>query len=397
MPRACKKRRIFGEKKDCPVIADMSKWKPISIDYLYEGLPLEEDIYDYKGNLLLLAKGTVLTETYINRLRQIKELGRNILVSVKLHGELIEKGIPEHFGQRHLEEKTGYAQLKNATLNLFEDIKSRHKVSYNQASDISKLLYGKLEDTDPALIFQCINGYREVDEYLFRHSVNVALLNGYMGKWLKLPAEEISVLVIAGLVHDIGKTLVPPNILNAPRKLTEAEFEIVKMHSVYSYELLSKEKRFRKIICEIARHHHEKMNGKGYPDHLIAEKIPYYARITTVSDIYDAMVSQRCYKNANSPFRILVSLTTQQFSDLDIRLVKLFTEMMPVELVGKWVLLSNGSVATVKHVNQKDLEYPLVEVSGEIIKTSEELYCVSMITDESDIDFSKHFKNLHFI
>lgn len=104
------------------------------------------------------------------------------------------------------------------------------------------------------MIFQCINAPNPIDEYLRRHSVNVGLLNSLQGRWLGLPSQDVDRLVLAGLVHDVGKTQIPAAILNAPRRLSISEFEVVKMHPIYSYELLGADRHFSKA----ARHHHEK-------------------------------------------------------------------------------------------------------------------------------------------
>ena len=372
----------------------LSGYKYISINYLYEGLVLDKDIYDSSSNQTLLTKNTVLTQSHISRLKQLKNVNQNIRVSMDLHKKLMEKGLPKVFEQKYLEDNVGYTQVKSSTADLFHNFEVSGNISYDQASGISESLSHKLDSVDPALILQCINGYNEVDEYLYRHSVNVALINGLMGKWLKLQSEEVSFLVIGGLMHDIGKTMVPQDILNAQRKLTDDEFEQVKKHSAYSYEIITKNSGFSDSVSKIALHHHEKMNGSGYPDRLVADNIPLHARITSISDVYDAIVSQRCYKKANSPFKILAAMAEQKFSDLDMKLVEIFTSMMPFELVGKTVLMSDGACALVKHVDPEDLEYPYVGIDSNIFKTDSSNYCVSMIPDDIDIDFNKHLSNI---
>ena len=372
----------------------LSGYKFISVNFLYEGLVLDKDVYDSSGSLTLLTKNTVLTDKHIAHLKQLKGADHNIRVSVELHRQLMDKGLPGIYEQEYLENNIGYSATKKKTADMFQKAESSGNISYDNASDISEAISDKLEKVDPALIFQCINGHNEVDEYLYRHSVNVALINGLMGKWLKFLSEEISFLVIGGLMHDIGKTRVPQDILNAQRKLKEDEFEIVKRHARYSFELMSNNQGFNDVVCLIALHHHERMNGSGYPGQLVADHIPLYARITAIADVYDAMVSKRCYKKANSPFKILSALSESQFSDLDMRLVEVFTRMMPFELIGKTVLMSDGSCATVRHVDPQELEFPYVEISSNIIKTDDKLYCVSMIPDELDYDFSQHFTSI---
>lgn len=107
-----------------------------------------------------------------------------------------------------------------------------------------------------------------------------------------------------------------------------------------------------------------------------------YARITSISDIYDAMVSKRAYKAASNPFKIISQFANKKFSELDMKLVKVFTDNMPLQLIDKSVLLSDGSIGTVKHIILHDLEFPIVEVNGKIRKTDENFYCVRMILDK---------------
>jgi HD-GYP domain-containing protein (c-di-GMP phosphodiesterase class II) len=202
-----------------------------------------------------------------------------------------------------------------------------------------------------------------------------------MGKWLGLDEEEIENLILLGLVHDIGKTKIPPEILNSPNKLTYEEFMIMKRHPVYTYELLNNNSKFNEKMKRGALHHHERMNGTGYPARLRADSIPVYSRVTSISDVYDAMVSERLHKRAESPFKVLLQLQTDQFSGLDIRLMNIFNEQMPKELIGKSVLLSDGRAATVRHINDLKMEYPVVEVDNEIIVTNKDLHCLSMIID----------------
>jgi HD-GYP domain-containing protein (c-di-GMP phosphodiesterase class II) len=357
----------------------------ISIEYLYSGLVLQDDIYNYNGTLLLIARGNTLTDTLIAQLKKFNSSQQNIKVSQRLHKKLMESNAPQKIKQAVLEKQVGYTEVKDQTKSLLKIAEITSHIPYEQVCDISELMIERLNITEPAMLFQCINGTNEVDEYLYRHSVNVSMINGLMGKWLSLNSEDISNLVIAGLVHDLGKTRVPSEILNSPNKLSDEEFEIIKKHSVFSHEMLKANSRFSRIICDAARHHHEKMNGSGYPDGLAADEISIYARITSISDVYDAMVSKRAYKNAHSPFAVLNQLKEEQFWGLDIQLVNLFTERMPRELLGKSILMSNGMAGIVRHVYDNKIEYPSVEMNGDIVTTNKDLYCISMIIDDMQV------------
>jgi HD-GYP domain-containing protein (c-di-GMP phosphodiesterase class II) len=197
-----------------------------------------------------------------------------------------------------------------------------------------------------------------------------------------LTEEEIAELVLLGLIHDIGKTKIPAHILNAPCSLTDTEFEVMKRHPIYSYEILSRSGKFSENIRNGVRHHHEKMDGTGYPDKLKGEEVPLYSRIMAIGNTYDAMVSERSYKSAESPFKVLLQMRTEQFSELDPSLVRVFERHLPKELLGKPVLMSDGRAGLVKYINERDIEYPIVEIDGDIVATNNEIYCVSMIIDD---------------
>jgi HD-GYP domain-containing protein (c-di-GMP phosphodiesterase class II) len=362
--------------------SENSRFMDITIEYLYPGLVLYDDIYSYDGALLLLAKGITLTDVMIKRLKNFNSLQSNVRVSAKLYKELFERGFVQKHRQDALEAETGYSEVKNETKSMLTIAQVTNQVPYKQVCDIGKIAIERMRITNPAVLFQCISGSDEIDEYLFRHSANVAIINGLMGKWLGLDEKETEDLVILGLVHDIGKLRVPDGVLNVPRKFNDQEYEIVKKHPIYSHEMLSENYNFSDKIKLSARHHHEMMNGSGYPDGLRADEIPLYARITAVSNAYAARVSQRCYAPPESPFRVLAQMKAEQFSGLDIRLVNLFCDNMPKELLGKPVLMSNGMSAVVRFINDNNIEFPIVDVNGETMITNDKLYCVSMIIEE---------------
>lgn len=359
--------------------SDRSDLKSIALEYLFDGMKLTEDIYNFNGTMLLLARGSILTANRIKQLKQYNDNNRNISVFDRTYFTLIGHGLPSDSSlvRQHLEDMAGYTNVKNQTAELLEQTKATG-LSKSYADQIRENISETLNVFDPSIIFQCINAPNPIDEYLQRHSINVSLLNGLIGKWLGLEAEDIELLILTGLVHDVGKTKIPIEILNAPRRLSPREFATIRQHPIFSYELLDMDERFPVSVKLAVKYHHEKMNGSGYPEGLIAEEIPLFARITSVSDIYDAMISKRVYKEAHNPFTVIADLTRQQFSKLDIQLVKLFTNNMPQELIGKAVLLSDGSIGTVRYIIPEDLEHPFIEINGRVEKTSSSLYCERM-------------------
>lgn len=361
----------------------LSGLKPIAIEYLYDGMVVMEDIYNYNEKVLLLARGAELTEAKIMHLREFNCNYRNISVYPATYKNLVEHGItmPSILAQEYIEELAGYTEIKQKTENFFTKIAKEKSLSGEDAEKIVDEISMRLHTVDLSLVFQCLNEQKPMNEYLCRHSVNVGLINGLMGKWLNLSEKDIDALILSGLVHDVGKIKILAEILDAPRKLTISEFEVMKMHPLYTYKLLSTDGRFPESVKLAALQHHEKINGTGYPAGMGGDSISLFAKVTAVADIYDAMVSKRTYKEASNPLAVLARMSLIQFSELDIQLVKLFMEHMPSELVGKPVLLSDGSIGTIKYIVPEDLENPIIEVNGVIKKMDVDLYCRTLVSE----------------
>lgn len=352
--------------------------RPIAIEYLYDGFVLNDTIYNYNGKTMLLPKGEVLTQHKIAQLKKFNKNNRNICVTLEVFQKLIKRNMLP----KAIEDKIGYTGMVKETFSLLKTVQTSNVVPQKEVYELSNTISERTLNADPALIFQCINTIRPYDEYLYRHSINVSMINGLMGKWLKLPKKEIELLMLAGLVHDLGKVKIPQEILEAPRKLTKEEFLIIKKHPLYSYALLSGADNFDDRVKLAARHHHEKMDGTGYPDQIKGNEISMFAKITAISDVYDAMVSSRSYKTAVNPFLILSQFAKNQFTGLDLPLSAIFVQNMPSNLLHKNVLMSNGTIGKIALILPNDLEHPIVNVDGVIQQSSEECSCVQMIFDE---------------
>ena len=353
---------------------------PIPIEFLFDGLDVEEDIYDADCLQIVAKRGVRLDADSIEAIRKFNKNRSVVYVSSGTYKALTKDKSPlEIMSRRKMEESTGYTVVKDQTLQMLNDIANNKTVHEESLRSVSEELSNRLEVIESSSVLALINALAPVDEYLQRHCINVSLLNGLQGRWLGLPKDAVDALVLIGLLHDCGKALMPARILNAPRKLTVVEYEVIKMHPVHTYELLS---GFPETVRLAARLHHEKVNGCGYPDSLPEGKIPVEARITAVSDIYDAMVSRRAYKDPKSPFSIISMMMGLRNSELDTLLVDVFALNMPKDLIDKPVKLSDGSIGVVRDFDPQDPEYPVVEVGGKIFKTSSRLNCVSMHMEE---------------
>jgi HD-GYP domain-containing protein (c-di-GMP phosphodiesterase class II) len=357
------------------------------MDYLYDGMVTPHDIHDADGKLLLMRQGHKLNISQIEAIRRFNKGRDMIQVSAETHKMIMQhnptpKKRNESVRQARVEKETGYTDVKDEAFTMITEISQTKVPPHDKIQDISRDLSSKVEKTNPGLILELINALAPVDEYLQRHCVNVSLLNGLIGKWLGLPKETVDMLILVGLVHDCGKAAIPPQILNAPRKLTVTEFEVIKMHTVYTYEMLGE---FPETVRCGARGHHEKFDGRGYPKGLLGNDIPLAAQITAVSDIYDAMVSQRAYKTPRNPFNIIMLIKKLGGTELEKTIADVFIENMPKEMLNKPALLSNGEIGIVHEIDWDDLEHPYIKIGQKVFKSSTNLYCTQMYMEERGV------------
>ena len=212
---------------------------------------------------------------------------------------------------------------------------------------------------------------RNQDEYTFQHSVNVSIIAGIIGKWMGYKGTELRQLVLTGLLHDIGKTQVPLDILNKPGKLTASEMTVMKRHTAFGYDLLKKTDVAPHVIMG-ALQHHERNDGTGYPLRVSRDKIHEFARITAVADLYDAMTSNRVYQQKRTPFVVVETLSHEMFTALDPEICLTFLENIRSYLMGGTVLLSNGQEGEVVFLDTFSLDHMvLVTPDGKFINLEE--------------------------
>jgi len=352
----------------------------VSVDLLYDGMVVEDDIYDASGDKLLIRSGNILDETQIERIKKLNTGASAIYVTGRTHSAMIAKRPNiEMESRREVEETTGYAKLIDETFKALEEIASTKTVDMKSLQTVSDDISDRLKSTPSAVIIFLINAMAPIDEYLQRHCVNVGLLNGMTGRWLGMPEVDIDRLILIGLLHDCGKTLIPPRLLNAPRKLTVVEYEVLKTHVDHAYDLLIE---FPENIRMAASSHHERLSGSGYARQLSKDDIMPEARITAISDAYDAIVAQRAYQGPQSPFNALAQLSKLSKTEYDSDIVRAFIEMIPQELLDKPVMISDGTIGIIREVYPEDIEYPTIELSGKLIKTNENLFCIHMFNDD---------------
>jgi HD-GYP domain-containing protein (c-di-GMP phosphodiesterase class II) len=166
------------------------------------------------------------------------------------------------------------------------------------------------------------------DYYTYTHSVNVMVFSTALSQRVMSERGIVQDLSLGALLHDVGKSQLDPSILNCKGKLTDAQFEDMKKHPVFGYEILGESNLLSEGALDVVRHHHEKLTGDGYPDNLEGESVSKAARITAIADIFDALTTRRSYKDALSSFPALRMMKQEMGHQLDPELFGVFVEMM---------------------------------------------------------------------
>lgn len=185
------------------------------------------------------------------------------------------------------------------------------------------------------------------DEYTAEHCINVAILAASFAKHLGLLEGEIRNLALCGLLHDVGKTRIPLNILNKPGSLTAEEFEVMKQHTTHGRTILMGTKNFLNTAVDVAFSHHERLDGSGYPRGLNAQQIPYFAKIIALVDAYDAITSNRAYGRGRASMQALDIIHRHRGTQFDEELSDAFIQMIGIYPPGSIVEMVSGEVAIV--------------------------------------------------
>lgn len=206
------------------------------------------------------------------------------------------------------------------------------------------------------------------EDYLYHHSVDVGVISGTLALWIKRPFHEIEEIILGGLLHDVGKALIPLKVLNKPGALTEEELTLVKFHSIRGYKFLKESSDLSRNILLCALQHHERMDGTGYPLAVNGDKIHPYAKIVAIADVFDAMTSLRGYGRRVTPYEAVEILKHEMYGKLDVAVSAIFLEKVCQRFLGDIVQLSNGMRGEVVFLNPVDTTRPTVRTrEGELI------------------------------
>lgn len=379
--------------------------KKIKIDQLQEGMILGAPIVDATGIIELLSRGTHLTQRHIHLIGRLdvedilildhidEDVEESIfdVIRIKKNAEAngdsfdydklvhdlneIETHVYEP-AQRSVVNKnmeinilTGEGNIPidvrhekaiKDTKSVFEHIRNTGELNLDHIRmNMEELLPDMIRNND---VLMRLNQLKESDDYTFHHSLRVSILATMIGKWLGYSQSELLELGEAGLLYDVGKMNIPDFVLKKNSKVTPEEYELIKKHPQFGYSLLLKTKGVTNNIKYAALHHHERMDGSGYPLRLKEGQIHDYAKIIMVCDVFDAMITDRPYKKGICPLVAADYLMWSSGKIFDGQVCYVFVKKLSEYFVGKEVKLTNGDFGRIIYVDQNYPTRPIVQV-----------------------------------
>ncbi|KAA1180760.1 HD-GYP domain-containing protein [Paenibacillus sp. B2(2019)] len=208
------------------------------------------------------------------------------------------------------------------------------------------------------------------DDYTYRHNVAVGILSTLLGKWLKLKPEDLSMLTIAATLHDIGKMRIPDELLTRPGPLTAEEYQLMKKHTTYGYEMIRDTIGTNHMQALVALQHHERMDGSGYPFGVLGNRITDFSKIVAVADVFHAMTSDRFYRKASPLYEVLLQMEENVFGKLDPYICRVFINKLMQSMIGNEVELTDGRTGKIIMILATDPLRPLVNIDDDFIDLS---------------------------
>ena len=349
---------------------------------LKEGMVTSADTFSDDGKLIL-PKDTVITNSVINRLVKndvifveisegaddgpglsaaAKDEADDLINLLKAEeNPIVEKPEYKKFLRRYdknvseMKDHLNDVVKKNAPLEVDTMLKNTMSIVHAAGSPLS--------------VFTMMSTLKDYDDYTFNHSLNVSLICNIFAGWLGLSESDTELITTCGLLHDIGKLLIPDSIIAKPGKLTNEEFAVIKTHPKKGYEILKKQ-NVDLHVQYAALMHHEKMDGSGYPLGLSGDQIDWCAQIVTIADIYEALTAKRVYRGPLSPFTVIDMFEEDGLKKYNPRYLLTFLEHVVNSYMNCKVRLSNGEEGDIVFINKVRMSKPMIKTKTSFLDLS---------------------------
>lgn len=337
--------------------------KRINVADLVPGMITAEDVYNY-SNHLILPKGLVLNDKTITKLAYYS------IFTIKVEdGTVAPSSDMEAYEMSYAERIQTNPEFIKFRAEFEADVDSFKKdinaaIENGAPLNVDKLMNYTVNILDVSVtcpcLFDMLHNMRQYDDATYVHSMNVALICNIFARWLRMSDEEVRLATISGLLHDVGKTRIPDEIIKKPGKLTDDEFDIVKTHPQAGYRIL-KNSRLPISVLDAVVMHHERCDGSGYPMKTPGHKISTYAKLVAIADVYDAMTSARVYRGPLCPFEAIAMFENEGLNKYDPKFILTFLENVVNTYLLTDVRLSNGVTGKVIYINKHKLSKPTIK------------------------------------
>lgn len=362
--------------------------KALRPEELEQGMLVAAPVFSGISREEILGPGTTLSDELIQRIAN--QNVKAVLISFgdedEREQEMIERNLIEEEGSFTLridsvKAKEVHALVIERTTKVFEEIRNNERVDVPVMKELANSLVSEVLGNPQA--FSNLSAIRTKDEYTYAHSVDVGVLAIIMGKEMGLSEEELRLITLGGLLHDIGKMRLPFELLNKEGVYTKDERDLMKSHTVKGYKMLVKQNVDARV-ADIALHHHEWVDGKGYPDSITGDSLDTFSKIVSICDVYNVLTMQKMYKPAIPPYKSMQILAGEVNTHFDKEIAKVFQQVIGVYPNGTMVVLSDGIACRVIDQNPDFPIRPVLQVfmdEGGFAKREIELIDLSIRKD----------------
>jgi HD-GYP domain-containing protein (c-di-GMP phosphodiesterase class II) len=348
--------------------------KKIKVSDLKPGMKFSAPVYLDGENLLVPEKIEI-------KEKDIKRLNRWDVEFVETDGELLKDNadeVSEDILSKPVEDShilRAYNKAVSKLDTVFNEVKLYSKADKMEIDTIITDIFSLLQD-QPEEVKSITMMPVDLEHDLVQSSLNCMIVSIILGRQLKIIGNRLISLAVAALLHDIGMTKIPEALLKKEDNLSDDELKIIQSHPMYTYKLITKSLKYKEEIARIALHHHERWDGKGYPNRLVGKDIPFSSRIISVADAYGAMLKVKPYRDSMIGYKAMREILNDNSTRFDSDILKVFIKSMGIYPIGSLVILNDSSIARVKRVHNEAPLRPMVQIlmspAGRILKGDSE-------------------------
>ncbi|WP_026491534.1 HD-GYP domain-containing protein [Butyrivibrio sp. XPD2002] len=340
---------------------------------LVPGMILSDNVYAHDNNQLILPKGCVLDNQAITKLSFYSVL--NVLVEDPPEEMVSPQDNSRSYAAR-LRQTEEFKEFKKD----FEDCASKFKAGigdlindkehFDIDSIISPIYDLVRKGNSSSNLFDMLHSLRTYDDATYVHCISVAMICNILGQWLKMSDDDIMILTEAGLLHDIGKLLIPNEIITKPSGLSSDEYSVVQTHPAQGYMILT-DLDLSDHVKNAALMHHERCDGTGYPAHLKGPQIDFFAKCVSIADVYDAMTSARVYRDPLCPFIAIEMFESEGLQKYDTNAIMTFLQNIVNTYLLNRVRLNDGREGEIIFINRDHLSKPTIKIDNDYLDLSQ--------------------------